>query len=138
MDRFVKNFIIMSVVYLAVSTIFGIVMIGSEKLMTLKFVHSHLMLIGWVSFMIYGVGYHILPRFTGRMLKHPAMAEAQFWFANIGLIGMVVFYTFNVYSPASTYKTLTIASGLLETVSIFMFLYNMLVTIGPKVEEPQH
>jgi heme/copper-type cytochrome/quinol oxidase subunit 1 len=138
MDRFVKNFIIMSIVYLAISTVFGIVMIGSEKLMTLKFVHSHLMLIGWVSFMIYGVGYHILPRFTGRMLKHPAIAEAQFWIANLGLLGMVGFYTLNVYDPASLYRTLTVASGLLEALSIFMFFYNMLVTIGPKIEEPQH
>jgi cbb3-type cytochrome oxidase subunit 1 len=135
MDRFVKNFIIMSIVYLAIATVFGIVMIGSEKLMTLKFVHSHLMLIGWVSFMIYGVGYHILPRFTGRMLKHPAIAEAQFWIANLGLLGMVGFYTLNVYDPASLYRTLTVASGLLEALSIFMFFYNMLVTIGPKVEE---
>jgi cbb3-type cytochrome oxidase subunit 1 len=135
MDRFVKNFIIMSIVYLVIATIFGIVMIGSEKLMALKFVHSHLMLIGWVSFMIYGVGYHILPRFTGRMLKHPAMAEAQFWIANLGLLGMVGFYTLNVYDPAGIYRTLTVASGLLEALSILMFFYNMLVTIGPKVEE---
>ncbi len=138
MDRFVKNFIIMSITYLAISTIFGIIMIGSDKLMTLKFVHSHLMLIGWVSFMIYGVGYHILPRFTGRMLKHPTMAQAQFWIANLGLIGMVGFYTLNVYSPAGIYRTLTMASGLLEALSSFMFFYNMLVTIGPKVKEPQH
>lgn len=136
MDRFVKNFIIMSIFYLSVSTIFGIVMIGSDMLMTLKFVHSHLMLIGWVSFMIYGVGYHILPRFAGRAVKSTAVGEAQFWVANIGLLGMVIFYTMNIYNPAGIYRTLTVVSGMLEALSIFMFFWNMLATIVPKVEQP--
>jgi len=136
MDRFVKNFIIMSIVYLAISSLFGIFMIQSDRWLALKFVHSHLMLIGWVSFMIYGVGYHILPRFTGRPLKSPAMGEAQFWLANLGLVGMVVFYTLNVYQPSGTYRTLTAISGLVEALSIFLFFYNMLATIVPKTEQP--
>ena len=136
MDRFVKNFIVMSIVYLAISSIVGIIMIGSHSLMTLKFVHSHLMLLGWVSMMIFGVGYHILPRFTGRPLKSLKMGEAQFYLANIGLIGMVIFYTLNIYAPSGLYRSLTIASGLIETLSVFLFFYNMLATIMPKVEQP--
>ncbi|GBD99527.1 cytochrome C and Quinol oxidase polypeptide I [bacterium BMS3Abin07] len=136
MDRFVKNFIVMSILYLTVSSVLGIIMIGNEKLVTLRFVHSHLMLLGWVSMMIYGVGYHILPRFMGRQLKSRAVGETQFWFANIGLIGMVVFYTANIYNPARIYKTLTVASGILEVFSIVLFFYNMLATILPKAEQP--
>lgn len=135
MDRFVKNFIIMSIVYLAISTIFGIAMIGSEKLLTFKFAHSHLNMLGWVSMMIFGVGYHILPRFTGRPLKSPAVGELQFYLANIGLIGMVVFYTLNMHFPSGIYTSLTIASGLIEALSIFLFFYNMLATIIPKAEQ---
>jgi cytochrome c oxidase cbb3-type subunit 1 len=135
MDRFVKNFIGMSIIYLAVASLLGIFMLGNPSLMHLKFVHSHLNMLGWVSMMIFGVGYHILPRFTGKPLKSPAMGEFQFWLANIGLIGMLLFYALGSFNPEmSIYKGLTVAFGLMEAVSIFLFFYNMLATIYAKSE----
>ena len=109
MDKFVKNFIIVSIIYLGVSSILGIGMLWNQSLMSLKFVHSHLNMLGWVSMMIYGVGYHVLPRFSGRPLKYPKMGELQFWTANLGLIGMLSFYTFNFYSPNPGYHIGAIA-----------------------------
>ena len=132
MDRFVRNFITVSIVYLGISSLLGVFMLGEQSLMSLKFVHSHLNMLGWVSMMIYGVGYHVLPRFAGRPLKHPKMGEFQFWVANIGLIGMLLFYTMNVYGPAQIYQTITVLFGGLEVLSIALFLYNMLATLLPK------
>ncbi len=135
MDRFVKNFIGMSIIYLFIASVFGIVMLARPDMLTLKFVHSHLNMLGWVSMMIFGVGYHILPRFMGRPLKSPKMGEAQFWLANIGLIGMLLFYSLGTFSPGvGIYTGLTVAFGLLEAVSIFLFFYNMLATIYAKSE----
>ncbi|HAR45931.1 MAG: hypothetical protein A2X56_12195 [Nitrospirae bacterium GWC2_57_13] len=136
MDRFVKGFIIMSIVYLGLATILGILMLAHESLMPLKFVHSHLNLLGWVSMMIYGVGYHILPRFMGRLLYSPILGEVQFYLANVGIIGLIVFYTMNIYAPSGLYLSLTVASGVVEAISIFLFFYNMLRTLLPKVEQP--
>ncbi len=135
MDRFVKNFIVMSIVYLAIASILGVCMIVRPSLLTLKFVHSHLMLIGWVSMMIYGVGYHILPRFAGKLIKSKAVAELQFWLANTGLAGMLGFYTLGIYNPSDLYKGLTVASGATEVASIFLFFYNMIATLYAKAEE---
>jgi cbb3-type cytochrome oxidase subunit 1 len=132
MDRFVRNFIIVSIVYLGISSILGVCMIGNQSLLPLKFVHSHLNMLGWVSMMIYGVGYHVLPRFAGRPLKHPKIGEIQFWTANIGLIGMLLFYSLNVYNPAGLFQTITVIFGGLEVVSVMLFLYNMLATLLPK------
>ncbi|GAB4488520.1 MAG: hypothetical protein OHK006_19060 [Thermodesulfovibrionales bacterium] len=132
MDRFVKNFIIVSIVYLGVSSVFGIAMIMHQQLMSLKFVHSHLNMLGWVSMMIYGVGYHILPRFAGRPLKHPKMGELHFWTANIGLVGMLVFYSLTVFQPSGAYTALTAIFGVLNVFSIVLFFYNMLATLLPK------
>ena len=133
MDRFVKNFILMSIIYLAAASLLGIFMLGNPSLMHLKFVHSHLNMLGWVSMMIFGVGYHILPRFTGKPLKSPKMGETQFWLANIGLIGMLFFYTLGSFNPEmGMYKGLTVAFGLIEAVSIFLFFFNMLTTIYAK------
>ena len=131
MDRFVRNFIIVSIVYLGISSILGVCMLANQSLMSLKFVHSHLNMLGWVSMMIYGVGYHVLPRFSGRPLKYPKMGELQFWAANIGLIGMLVFYTLNIFTPTTTFNSISIAFGALEVFSIALFFYNMLATLLP-------
>lgn len=134
MDRFVKNFILMSIVYLAVASILGIFMIGHPQLLSYRFVHSHLMLLGWVSMMIYGVGYHILPKFAGKFLKSKTMGEVQFWLANIGLVGMLGFYAVSVYNQTDSYRGVTIAFGVIETASIFLFFYNMIATLYSKAE----
>ena len=136
MDRFARWFIIMSIVYLGIAAALGIVMLGSDKAMPLKFVHSHLNMLGWVSMMIYGVGYHILPRFMGRPLYSTKIGEAQFWLANIGLVVMLFFYTLNVYSPAGVYVMLSVAAGVAELASIFLFFYNMLKTLLPSAQQP--
>jgi cbb3-type cytochrome oxidase subunit 1 len=87
--------------------------------------------------MIYGVGYHILPRFMGRPLYSNKIGEAQFYLANISLVAMLLFYTLNVYSPGGLYRTLTVVSGTVQVVSVFLFFYNMLKTLLAKTEQPR-
>ncbi|MCL4537125.1 MAG: hypothetical protein M1610_06000 [Nitrospirae bacterium] len=135
MDRFVRNFIMMSIVYLALAAFFGVVMLANPSYLYLKFIHSHLNMLGWVSMMIYGVGYHILPRFAGKRLKSVKMGEVQFYLANIGLVGMLLFYALQINSPEVVlYKGLSVAFGLMEVASIFLFFYNMLATLFSKDE----
>lgn len=135
MDRFVKNFIIMSIVYLAIASILGLLMLGHPSLMYMKFIHSHLNMLGWVSMMIFGVGYHILPRFTGRPLMYPKLGEVHFWLANISLIGMLLFYLLGmVNTEVSIFRSLSTVFGLIQAVSIFLFFYNMLATMLTKTE----
>ena len=134
MDRFVKYFIAMSMVYLTAAAILGVVMLAHPYLLTFRFIHSHLMLLGWVSMMIYGVGYHILPRFAGKVLKSKTMGEVQFWTANIGLIGMLFFYALNEYNPDGPSMKMTVVFGAMEVLSIILFFYNMMVTVFSKSE----
>jgi len=136
-DKFVKGFIVMSVVYLGAAAVMGILMLANPNVMALKFVHSHLNMLGWVSMMIYGVGYHILPRFMGRPLYNNKIGEIQFYLANISLVSMLLFYTLNVYNPSDVYKTITVVSGAVQAFSVFLFLYNMLMTLLTKVEQPR-
>lgn len=137
MDRYVRNFIIMSIVYLASASVVGVGMMLKPEMNALRFVHSHFMLLGWVSMMIYGVGYHILPRFAGKLLKRPALAELQFWLANVGLVGMVVFYTLMQGSPDNRgFSVLAGISGVLEVLSSLLFFYNMYTVLFAKEEAP--
>jgi cytochrome c oxidase cbb3-type subunit 1 len=137
MDRFVKGFIIMSIVYLGISTLLGVFMLGNQELLALKFVHSHLNMLGWVSMMIFGVGYHILPRFMGRPLYSNRIGEAQFYLGNLSLIGMLLFYILNFYQPDSAFRMLTVAFGAVQAATLFLFFYNMLMTLLTKPEQPQ-
>lgn len=136
MDRFARWFVIMSIVYLGVAAVLGIVMLYGTEALSLKFVHSHLMLLGWVSMMIYGVGYHILPRFMGRPLYSQKLGDLQFWAANVGLVAMLVFYSLNVYGPSRGYVAGTVAAGVLELASVLLFFYNMMMTMMPKSPQP--
>jgi len=136
MDKFVKGFIVMSVVYLGLAAVLGIVMLGNPNVLALKFVHSHLNMLGWVSMMIFGVGYHILPRFMGRPLYSNKVAETQFYLANLSLISMLVFYTLNIYNPNDIFWMITVASGVVQALTIFLFVYNMLMTLLTKAEPP--
>ena len=137
MDRYVKNFIGASIFYLAVASIMGVLMLVKPEISgLLRFPHSHFMLIGWVTMMIFGVGYHILPRFAGKLIKSPRLGEVQFWVANIGLLGMAILQPVYSNNPANT--TLPVLLGIfggLQVLSSVIFFYNMGGTLFQKDEE---
>lgn len=60
---------------------------------------------------------------------YPKMGEFQFWTANIGLAGMLFFYSLNIYSNSEAYSLLSVGFGAVEAFSIFLFFYNMLATL---------
>jgi len=55
-----------------------------------RLVHTHLNLAGFVVMIIFGVAYHILPRFAGKPLRSEAWASAHFWIATFATAGMVI------------------------------------------------
>jgi hypothetical protein len=89
MDRYTKGFVVASLVYFFLAAVSGIWMGGTDAAGWVRFAHVHFNLLGFMSMMIYGVGYFILPRFNGRTLRWPSWVPIHFFLANIGLIGMV-------------------------------------------------
>lgn len=91
-------------------------------------IHGHLMLLGFVAMMIYGIGLHVLPRFAGRALFSDRLANWQFWIANLGLLGMLAGWLL-------LNNTVVSAAGLLAWVAMILFTTNVLLTVrhyGPK------
>lgn len=123
-----KNFLRASLVYFLIAAILGAVMISMKSYPAqLLFTHVHLNLLGWMSMMIFGVGYHILPRFTGRPLAYPKIGTLQFYLANIGLVGLVCF--------RPIHPLVEIFAGI-EVIAIGLFVVNIWVsTIPPKPEQ---
>ncbi len=127
MNKLAKLFVKTSLVYLAMSTILGVLItIGPGY----SFMHSHFALIGWVSFMVFGLAYESIPRFSSKPLYSRKLGMLQFWLANIGLIGLSLSYPFmRMYmlkgNDTSDAFLAVIIFGLIEAISCFIFIYNI-------------
>ena len=132
MNGLSRIFIRTSLIYLAVSTVIGmLITIGPGY----SFMHSHFTLIGWLSFFVFGLAYEIIPRYSGRPLFSEKLGFIHFWLGNIGLVGLALSYPFmrmfmlreKDFSDALLIVTLF---GMIVTISIFMFIYNIWKSIG--------
>ena len=129
MDRYTKGFVVASLVYFFLAAVLGIWMGGTDAAGWVRFAHVHFNLLGFMSMMIYGVGYFILPRFNGRTLRWPSWVPIHFYLANIGLIGMVA-------TAPELPSTGFILFSALSVISAGMFAVNLGATMlmEPKAE----
>lgn len=131
MDKIPRLFIITGLIYLCVSSILGLLItIGPGY----SFMHSHLALIGWVSFFIFGFIYDIIPRFSGKELFSEKLGKVHFWLGNIGLIGLSLSYPYMRMYMLKSYNysdllIIVLAFGTLLVISIFIFSYNIWKTL---------
>jgi len=132
MDRYTKGFVVAALVYFFLAAVLGIWMGGTDAAGWVKFAHVHFNLLGFMSMMIYGVGYFILPRFNGRTLRWPSWVPIHFFVANIGLIGMVA-------TAPERPSTGFILFSALSVISAGMFAVNLGATmlIEPTKEEEE-
>jgi len=125
MDKYAKAFVKASLVYLGIGTIMGVCMVLSPDIrFTLARVHVHILLLGFMAMMIYGVGYHILPRFMGRPVYSHRLGNIQVWLANITLIGLSISWIVEA-SRGGVWHLLAILFGIGQGVAIFLFIFNL-------------
>jgi hypothetical protein len=89
MDWFVKAFLKASVTWLALGVTLGVAMGVKPAWSIYRTAHLHMLLLGFVAMMIFGVAYHVIPRFAGNPLRSTRAAGAHWWLANVGLAVMV-------------------------------------------------
>jgi len=132
MDRYTKAFVVASLVYFLLASLLGVWMGSAPSAEGVRFAHIHFNLLGFMSMMIYGVGYFILPRFNGRTLRWPSWVPLHFYVANIGLIGMVA-------TAAERPSTGFALFAGLSFLSVAMFVVNLgaTVLIAPAAEEEE-
>lgn len=123
MDRFTRGFVLASLVYFVLGSILGVAL-GSGSALPLpfdaRFAHVHLMLLGFMSMMVYGVGYFVLPRFNGKALRWEGLVPVHFFVANAGLLGMIL-----AERPSALFHA---AAGL-NVLSALLFGANLVATI---------
>jgi nitric oxide reductase large subunit len=121
-----RLFIAMALAYALLGGLLGLAWLADPRILpplALR-AHAHLMLVGFVGMMIFGVGLHVLPRFTGRDLFSERLADAQFWLANAGLLAMVLGWLFAIQSASS-------AGGAALWLAFALFALNVTATVRP-------
>lgn len=133
MDKYPKLFLKAGLFYLALGVSAG-VLVAMESIdgNVYKFVHLHLNLVGFMLMTIFGVAYHILPRFNGRPLPNPGWLPIQFYLMNAGLLGMLVFYAMGGYWEAGLEAYFFWAFSMATATAIFLFILN----IFPVLQNP--
>lgn len=108
-----------AVIYLLIAVGLGVAM-GAHGDFTMRSVHSHLNLLGWVSLALMGLIYQQLPQLGARRL-----AKWQFWLHNLGLAGMASGLAAKLHGLSSGDPLVGIGSVVLA-VAVLMFALNVL------------
>lgn len=132
MEWFVKAFLKASLTWLAMGVTLGGIMAVHPAWIVYRPVHVHMNLLGFVTMMIYGVAYHVIPRFAGHPLHARKLAVAQWWMANAGLAVMALGFTLRARGSLGVATTILGAGGVLSAAAAYSFIYNLWRTIdGP-------
>lgn len=135
MDPFVRRFIRSSLVWLGVGVLIGVAMAVHPAAVALRPAHMHANLLGFVSMMIFGVAYHVMPRFTGHPLHSPRAAALHLWLANAGLAGMVSGFALRVVRWEWGMPVLALGAVLSATGAI-LFIHNIWRTLDAPARRP--
>lgn len=132
MQPFVRRFLRASLVWFGVGVVIGVSMAFAPPTLAYRPAHVHANLLGFVSMMIFGVAYHVIPRFTGNPLHRPALATAHMWIANLGLSLIVAGWIGRVWAAGP--GTIAVRLGAaLSAAGAALFIYNIWRTLGPAV-----
>jgi drug/metabolite transporter (DMT)-like permease len=97
--------------------------------------HAHANLLGFVSMMIFGVAYHVVPRFVGAPLWSRGLAGVHLWVANAGLALLVAGFTTRVFSgPAG--HTMVAVGAVIAAAGAGMFILNLWRTLDAAARRP--
>ena len=131
MEWFVKAFLKASLFWLALGVTLGVAMAAHPNWTVYRLAHVHMVLLGFVTMMIYGVAYHVIPRFAGFPLASRRMAGWHWWISNVGLLLMAC--GFMVRGTGETYGTPILAvGGSLSALGAYCFAFVLWRTIdGP-------
>jgi cbb3-type cytochrome oxidase subunit 1 len=109
-DRFLQLAVLAALTGMAL----GMGMAGTQNFQ-LQAVHAHVNLLGWVSMMLYGLFYRVVPKATeGRL---PAV---HFWLTAISFVGMMALLTAEKLGVESITAVLaTVSTGMLLSMALF-------------------
>ena len=129
MEPFVRNFLRSSLLWLGAGVIMGVWMTVDPGAIVYRPAHMHANLLGFASMMIFGVAYHVIPRFTGTPLRSRVLPTVHLVVANAGLATMVAGFLLRGMAPDVSRIVLPVG-GALSAFGAFLFIGNIWLTLG--------
>ena len=124
MEWFVKAFIRASLAWFALGIALGLAMAVYPPWVVYRPAHAHMNVVGFITLMIFGVGYQLLPRLFGYGLHSRTLAVAHWWLANLGLAALVVGFILSPHVGRNA-GLVTATGGVLFAGGAFSFVYNL-------------
>lgn len=135
MDWFVKAFIKASLVWLTLGVTVGVAMAAHPAWTIYRPAHLHMLVLGFVTMMIYGVAYHVVPRFSGTALYSHRAPAWHLFASNTGLALMVI--GFVLRATGVTLSTIILATGgVLSAAAAYIFAYVLWRTMDTPLPRP--
>lgn len=129
MDWFVKAFIRASLVWFALGIGLGLAMAMHPAWVIYRPAHAHMVVAGFITMMVFGVGYQLLPRLFGFALHSRRLAIAHWWLGNVGLAAMVAGFVATPHVGVSA-AWVTATGGIFFAAGALAFVFNMWVTFN--------
>ena len=128
MEWFVKAFIKASLAWFGLGVTLGMLMAVRPEWVVYRTAHFHMNFLGFITMMIFGVAYHVIPRFTGHALHSRRIAGAHFWLSNVGLALLVAGFA-SAWKLGTRAWPLLAAGGVISAVGAYLFIYNLWRTV---------
>jgi heme/copper-type cytochrome/quinol oxidase subunit 1 len=135
MDWLVRRFVKASLAWFGLGITLGAAMAVHPPLLAYRLAHVHMNLLGFVTMMIYGVAYHVIPRFTGHSLYSRRLAGAHWWIANAGLALMVAGFAIAPHTGRAPRQLLGPGAAL-SAAGGLAFIVNLWITIDRNEVRP--
>jgi cbb3-type cytochrome oxidase subunit 1 len=121
---YIKAFIRASLLWFAAAIALGVAIAVHPQWIVYRPAHAHMSVVGFLTMLVFGVGYQLLPRLFGHPLHSERLAIAHLFFANLGLGGLVLGFLIQPYTGARA-GWVTGTGGLLFALGAMLWVYNL-------------
>jgi cbb3-type cytochrome oxidase subunit 1 len=124
MEWFIKAFIRASLLWLAGGIILGVAIAIHPQWIIYRPAHAHMNVAGFLTMLVFGVGYQLLPRMFGHALHSQRLAVAHLFCANVGLGGLVVGFLVQPHANRSG-QWIIASGGTLFALGAVLWVWNL-------------
>ena len=135
MERYVVWFLRASLAWLAAGVTLGVAMAVHPVWVIYRTAHLHMLLLGFVTMMIAGVAYHVLPRFAAAPLHSPRLATLHFAMANAGVAMLAAGFVVRFHSARIATPLLAVGGGL-SALGAYAMAWNLWRTLDRAAMPP--
>ena len=124
MEWFIKAFIRASLLWFAAGIVLGVAIAVHPPWIVYRPAHAYMVVVGFLTMLVFGVGYQLLPRLFGHPLHSQRLAIAHLFCANVGLAGLVLGFLIQPYNGVAA-RWVIATGGLLFALGAMLWVYNL-------------